>query len=599
MGDDGVELGLADQRAHVVAPVEGGAEGHRLGARDEPLEEPVVDLVGDEQPLHRHAELAGVRERGADGALGRLLEVGVAEHEDRVLAAELERAADQPVGAPLRDELAGGGRAGEADVVGARDQLGADLGAGTRDDLPEVGREAGLLEQLGREQGRQHGLGVGLGHDGVAGQERREAVAEGHRERVVPGRDDPDDALGDPVELDPGEHREDPADAAGVEVLVRRAPVVARGERDVERLVEGVLAGLARLPADQVDDLLLAVEDEVVQPQQRRGADVDRRTGPLLLGLACPPERLVDVGRAWTAGCGRAAGRRAATAPPRCGRRRRRPGWSGTRHSCGRGRTTRWGRARGRGDPRRPARRRGAGRSCTESMSVATLRLPLSNNLVTEASPSRPPPRWPSPSRPPRRWSSLSRPRARIGHAVTGPTVRPQMRRTRLLDPREDSTLRVCLTPTSSSVGTGRTTWAAPGIWSVVSASTISGSAPRIPGAVVRCARLVRRVQSHRRGLPAREADPGLGSGEAPGPDRRAARGSSWPVADSQAETLDGSEAGLDRLDQRGLDQRGLDPRRLVGRGGHTISGALTRASSASWSVSFCCDWRSASTRRR
>ena len=53
---------------------------------------------------------------------------------------------------------------------------------------------------------------------------------------------------------------------------------------------------------------------------------------------------------------------------------------------------------------------------------------------------------------------------------------------------------------------------------------------------------------------------------------------------------------GLDRLEQR----LGLDPRPGGdGRGGQTISGALTRASSASWSVSFSCDWRSASTRRR
>ena len=35
-----------------------------------------------------------------------------------------------------------------------------------------------------------------------------QAVAERHRERVVPGRDDADDALGDPVDLDPGERRE-------------------------------------------------------------------------------------------------------------------------------------------------------------------------------------------------------------------------------------------------------------------------------------------------------------------------------------------------------------------------------------------------------
>ena len=97
------------------------AERHRLGAGHEPLDEPVVDLVGDEHPLHRDAQLAGVGEGRADRALGGLLEVGVAQHQHRVLAAELERAADQPLGALLRDQLAGGGRAGEADVVGALD----------------------------------------------------------------------------------------------------------------------------------------------------------------------------------------------------------------------------------------------------------------------------------------------------------------------------------------------------------------------------------------------------------------------------------------------------------------------------------------------
>ena len=54
---------------------------------------------------------------------------------------------------------------------------------------------------------------------------------------------------------------------------MRRTRVVAGGERDVQRLVERVLAGLAGLQADQVDDLVLAVEHQVVQPEQglRRG----------------------------------------------------------------------------------------------------------------------------------------------------------------------------------------------------------------------------------------------------------------------------------------------------------------------------------------
>ena len=102
---DRVELRLRDQRAHVDAPVHAGAERHRLGPGHEPLHEPVVDLVGDEHPLRRDAQLAGVGEAGPDRALGGLLQVGVAQDQDRVLAAELQRAADQPLGAALAATL--------------------------------------------------------------------------------------------------------------------------------------------------------------------------------------------------------------------------------------------------------------------------------------------------------------------------------------------------------------------------------------------------------------------------------------------------------------------------------------------------------------
>ena len=147
----------------------------------------------------------------------------------------------------------------------------------------------------GREQRGQHGLGVGLGDDGVAGQQRGQPVAERHRERVVPRRDDPDDALGHPVDLDPGQPGDDAELALGVEVLVGGAGVVARGERDVHGLVEGVLAGLAGLPHDQVDDLVLAVEHEVVQAQQDPGPLVERGARPGRLGALGPGERLGDV----------------------------------------------------------------------------------------------------------------------------------------------------------------------------------------------------------------------------------------------------------------------------------------------------------------
>ena len=285
-----------------------GPQRHRLGALHELVPEAVVDLVGHEHPLHRDAQLAGVGEARADGALGGPVEVGVTQHQDRVLAAELERAADQPVGALLRDQPAGGRRAGEADVVGALDHRPTEVAAGAGDHVPQTLGEAGLLQELGAEEGREHRLGIGLGDHRVAGQQRGQPVAQRHRERVVPGRDDADHALGDMVDLDPGQPGHGPQPALGVEVVVRRTGVVAGGQRDVQRLVERVLARLARLPADQVDDLVLAVEHQVVQAEQDLRAVLERRLRPRLLGPPCPREGLLDVRLARTAGSSPAAG---------------------------------------------------------------------------------------------------------------------------------------------------------------------------------------------------------------------------------------------------------------------------------------------------
>ena len=149
-------------------------------------------------------------------------------------------------------------------------------------------REPGLLEELRGQQRRQHRLGVGLDDHRVAGDQGGQPVAERHREGVVPGTDDPDDALGDVVDVDPGQHGEEAHAPLGAEVTFGRAAVVAGRQRDVGRLVEGVLAGLARLPHDQVDDLVLAVEHEVVQPQGSLGPLTDGRPGPRLPGRAAP-----------------------------------------------------------------------------------------------------------------------------------------------------------------------------------------------------------------------------------------------------------------------------------------------------------------------
>ena len=94
----------------------------------------------------------------------------------------------------LGDLAAGAGGAGEGDVVGVLDDRGADDRALAEHDLPDLGGQSGLDQQVAGPQGGQRGLGVGLHDDRVARDEGRQRVADGELERVVPGHDLADDA---------------------------------------------------------------------------------------------------------------------------------------------------------------------------------------------------------------------------------------------------------------------------------------------------------------------------------------------------------------------------------------------------------------------
>ncbi len=77
-----------------------------------------------DDPLDRGAALAGVRERAPHGEPRRLLEVGVGEHDQRIVAAELEHR--PAVAEPRGDRLA------DRDAAGERDDLDRRRAPGTR-----------------------------------------------------------------------------------------------------------------------------------------------------------------------------------------------------------------------------------------------------------------------------------------------------------------------------------------------------------------------------------------------------------------------------------------------------------------------------------
>ena len=138
------------------------------------------------------------------------------------------------------------------------------------------------------------------------------------------------------------------------------------------RLVEGVLAGLAGLPHDQVDDLVLAVEHEVVQAQQRGRALVERACAPRPPGPAGPARRprATSASRRLRDVRERLAVERRER-PARSRPRSRRSGGSATRRSRARGRTTRVGSCSGSAGPSTRGPPAGFWRSWTEVCDAA------------------------------------------------------------------------------------------------------------------------------------------------------------------------------------------------------------------------------------
>jgi len=158
-----------------------------LGEVDHLLEELLVDALVDVDTLGGDADLAGVLEGTHDNLRGGLLDIDVGEDDGGVVAAELEGAALEGVGAGGHDLLAGGDGTGEGDLgdTGVSGHHGAELIVATKS-LDDTGLEDGL----GELNGLEGGVGserAGLDDDGVTSQQGRDDLAHGEDKREVPG----------------------------------------------------------------------------------------------------------------------------------------------------------------------------------------------------------------------------------------------------------------------------------------------------------------------------------------------------------------------------------------------------------------------------
>ncbi len=152
---------------------------------------------------------------------------------------------------------------------------------------------------LHQQRGQRGDLG-GLEHGGVAGGQRRDAVAEGVGQREVPRPDHADDAERAVVDEELGALDEQ---VGGTDLLVGQVlgrvlgPEAERGGGVVDLGELGVLVGLARLRADHVDDAVGVVRDPLLGAQEDLGAALEAQRLPAGLRRAGAGDDLLDLVR--------------------------------------------------------------------------------------------------------------------------------------------------------------------------------------------------------------------------------------------------------------------------------------------------------------
>ena len=204
---DAIELELRDLGSLEGLWVEWVTDLVCLCARLEAGDELVVDALLDVDAGAGAAALAVVEEDAEVDPGDGVLDVGVVEDDVGGLAAQLEGdLLEVGVGGGLEDLATDEGGAGEGDLVDVhvRGEGGAGGLAEAGDDVDDSGREAGLLDQLGGEQGGERGLLGGLEDDGVTGGDGWADLPRPHENWEVPW----DDLSAD-------------TDLAGVSMLVR------------------------------------------------------------------------------------------------------------------------------------------------------------------------------------------------------------------------------------------------------------------------------------------------------------------------------------------------------------------------------------------
>ena len=266
------------------------------------VEEAVRDRLVHVDPLDRDADLAGRREAALDGAIDRRVQIGIRQHDHRVLAAEFERAADQAFRRLPRHQPAGARAAREHDVIRRALRAPARAAARPRDDAEDVRRKACLAQQVHRPQRREAGLYIRFENRRVAGHQCRHRVRHRQVQRIVP-RDNQADHTDRRFEFaGPGEQGKGALAPPRPQQALGAPRVIARDDGGIQNLFECVPPRLAGLPLDEIEHFILALEQQVVKAQKDARAIGKRARAPRRLGRRVRASRRVPDPRRFRPG---------------------------------------------------------------------------------------------------------------------------------------------------------------------------------------------------------------------------------------------------------------------------------------------------------
>ena len=286
---------IADERPDVGLGIGRIADPQSLGALDQELHEAIEHRLSDEQARRGCADLAGVVERLRGGGVGRPLQVGVVQDDERGLAPELQVAQRDALGGRPQDRPPDLGGTGERDRghPGMADERRARLRPAVHD-VHDAGRKAGLEAESAEEVGRERRLLRGFQHDGVAACECRRSLRDREVEREVPRRDRRHHSVWHPMRAG-GEARL-VREGHAADVLRQRRVVPQHLDRggDLAASRDERLAGVQRL---RLGDLVQVRLEHVRELAQQGGAPTRRRHPPAaVIGLPRRGHGRVDLG---------------------------------------------------------------------------------------------------------------------------------------------------------------------------------------------------------------------------------------------------------------------------------------------------------------